>query len=451
MLALSHGLHGIHRSTQQGKHRPGISGAVRLQHGKMLHLGKGHRSGIQHRGVHFQRRNRQFSVHGGTDKPVHPGTECGNVLFFNRKPGRQLMTAEAIQQVGTALQRGEQVEAAVGTAGTLAHALVDMDHKAGAGELFTESGCNNAHHALMPFFTGQHQCAAVLVPQRLNLPHSIGTDSLLHILTLAIQLTQRPGQLFRLRRVGGHQQVCRQIHLAHTAGSIDPGRQYKADLNGCDGFSQQPHFFQKCVDTHKIRVVQRFQTAIDNGAVLSLHQHHIGNGSDGSQCTVAGKERILSALAAQCQNQFQSHAHAGQMPEGIGAVLPMGIHHRHRVGQRLFALVMVGNDHIHTQRIGVVHFLVSGDAAVHGDHQRGTLLPQAQDGLIGKAVAILNAAGNIAQTANTAALEIIHDHHRRGDAIHIVVTEHGNGFPISNGALDPGHRLIHILHQQRRN
>ena len=55
--------------------------------------------------------------------PVHPGPEGVDVLLGDGKARRQLVAAEALQQVGAGLQRGKQVEPAVGPAGTLAHAV----------------------------------------------------------------------------------------------------------------------------------------------------------------------------------------------------------------------------------------------------------------------------------------------------------------------------------------
>lgn len=54
-------------------------------------------------------------------------------------------------------------------------------------------------------------------------------------------------------------------------------------------------------------------------------------------------------------HQFQGHPHPGQILEGIGAVLPVGVHHRHGGGNLLLALVMVGDNHIYAQAAGVGH------------------------------------------------------------------------------------------------
>ena len=125
----------------------------------------------------------------------------------------------------------------------------------------------------------------------------------------------------------------------------------------------------------------------------------------------------------------------------------MGVHHGHGAGKFLLALMVVSDHHIHTQRIGEVHFVVAGNAAVHGDHQGSALIVEALNGVLAEAVAVLDPAGDIAQAAGAAAFQIIQQQHRGGNAVHIVVAEHGDDLPIGDGPLDTGNGLVHILHQ----
>jgi hypothetical protein len=152
-------------------------------------------------------------------------------------------------------------------------------------------------------------------------------------------------------------------------GGVDAGGEHEADLDGGDGLAQQPRFLEQGMDAHKIRVGQGFQPAADDGAVFAVHEHHVGHGADGGQGAVAGEEGILPILAAQGHHQLQRHAHAGQVLEGIGAVGPMGVHHRGGGGQVALALVVVGDDHVQPDGVGVVHLVVAGDAAVHRHHR----------------------------------------------------------------------------------
>ena len=135
------------------------------------------------------------------------------------------------------------------------------------------------------------------------------------------------------------------------------------------------------------------------------------------------------------------------MLEWIGAVRPVGVHHRGGGRQLGLALVVVRHHHVHAQRGGEGHLLVAGDAAVHGDHQRGPLVAQGLDGVAAEAVAVLHPAGDIAQAPGAAAAQVVHQQHRGGDAVHVVVAEHGDGLPLVEGPLDPVHGLAHVPHQ----
>ena len=214
-----------------------------------------------------------------------------------------------------------------------------------------------------------------------------------------------------------------------------------------DGLAQKPRLLQQGVDAHEVRVGQGLQPAEGDGAVLPLHPHHVGDGANGRQGAVPGEQGILPALASQGQHQLQRHTHSRQMLEGIGAVAAVGVHHCQRPRQLLLALMMVGDDHIQPDGGSEVHLLVAGDAAVHGDHQRGALVPQALDGLLGQAIALLDPAGNMPQAADAAAFEIVHQQNRGSDAVHVVVAEHGDGLPLADRPLDAGDGFVHIPHQ----
>ena len=76
-------------------------------------------------------------------------------------------------------------------------------------------------------------------------------------------------------------------------GGVDPGREHKADLDGGDGLAQQSRLLQKGMDAHKVRMGQGGQPAGDDGAVLPLHPHDVGDGADGGQGAVPGKQGVF--------------------------------------------------------------------------------------------------------------------------------------------------------------
>ena len=68
----------------------------------------------------------------------------------------------------------------------------------------------------MPVLAGQHQSAALLAAQLLNLADGVGADGLLHRLPLPVQVAQLLGQFLCPGGIVGLQQVRRQIGGARS-------------------------------------------------------------------------------------------------------------------------------------------------------------------------------------------------------------------------------------------
>ena len=358
------------------------------------------------------------------------------------------MAAEAQQQVGAGLQRGEQIEPAPAAAGALAGTAGQVDHKAGTGVFFRKAGGHDAHHPLVPGVGGQHQGAALLGRGLLDLFHGLGVDLLLHGLALPVQGAQLPGQVLRPVGIGTQQQVRRHVRRAHAPGGVDAGGQDEADLHGGDGFVGQARLMQQGVEADEVRPADGRQAPGHDGAVFAGHLHDVRYCADGGQGAVAGQQGLLPALAPQGQHQLQRHAAAGQVLEGIAAVGPVGVHHGAGRGQLLLALMVVRHHHVHAQGVGVSHLLHAGDAAVHRYQQADPLPVQGQDGVPSQAVAILDAAGDIVHHVAAPGQEIVHQDHRGGDAVHVIVAENGDLFPVGQGAAHPLGGLVHVLHQK---
>ncbi|MPM27984.1 hypothetical protein SDC9_74501 [bioreactor metagenome] len=203
------------------------------------------------------------------------------------------------------------------------------------------------------------------------------------------------------------------------------------------------------MDANEIRSGQRTQPPQNNDPILALHPHHVGHGSNGGQRAVPGEKPLLIAGATQSQHQLQRHAYPGQMLKGIGTVGPVGVHHGHGAGERTLALVVVGDHHVKAYGVCKIHFLRTGDAAVHRHHQGGPLVPEGLDRLAAQPVSVLNAPGNVAQALDAAAFQIVKQQDGGGDAVHVVVTENGDGLVVGHCAADASHRLAHIRHDKR--
>ena len=111
--------------------------------------------------------------------------------------------------------------------------------------------------------------------------------------------------------------------------------------------------------------------------------------------------------------------------------------------------MMVGDDEINAQLFTQLRLIDGGDAAVHGDDQLDALSVELVDGDGIQAVALLQTAGNVAHRVGAVAAEKIRQQAGGGDAVHIVVAEHGDLLPPGHGKSHPAGGLVHIRHQKR--
>ena len=447
MPVLSHALHGLEDRTAQAEHGAAVARAVGLQAGELLHLLERHLGGALHLHVDIQRRHRHIPAHVGADVLVHLFAEGGDVGLLDRKARGELVPAEPDKQIGAGLQRGKEIEAPVAAARALAHAAGEVDHEARTGEFFAQARGHDAHHALVPVLAGEHERIALARRQQLHLFDRAGEDLLLHALPLAVEVAQRARHLLGLRRIVGQQQLRSQLRLLHASGGIDARRQHEADLRGGDGLSGQTRLAQQRVQPDEVAAVNALEAAAHDRAVFPLHAHHVRHRADRGERAVARKDGLLALVEG--EHQLERHAHAGKVLERVGAVRPVRIDHCRGVGQGLLALVMIRNDQIDAQRIGVGGFLHTGDAAVHGDDQRHAGFRERADRLAAQAVALLGAAGDVHDRVRAAGAQIVGQKAGGGDAVHIIIAVYRNLFAVGQRAGDALNGLVHILHQKR--
>ena len=191
---------------------------------------------------------------------------------------------------------------------------------------------------------------------------------------------------------------------------------------------------------------QRFQTSCHEHPVFPLQGHNVRHGAKADHVGVFLQHPFLRA--AQRGGQLEGHAHAGKILMGIAAVRAVGVYHSRCGGKRLLALMMVGNNQVNPQLPAQLRLTDGGDAAVHGDDQLDALVVKLVDGDGVQAVALLQAAGNVAHRVGAVAAEKIRQQAGGGDAVHIVVAEHGDLLPPGHGKSHPAGGLVHIRHQK---
>ena len=183
-----------------------------------------------------------------------------------------------------------------------------------------------------------------------------------------------------------------------------------------------------------------------DGPVFPGEEHHVSHRADGGQVRIFPQEGRAILRPAQGQHQLEGHPHAGQGLEGIGAVGPAGVHHRLRGGERLFALMVIGDDQVHPKPGGMADLLHSGDAAVHRDDEGDALGMERVDGGAAQAVALFHPVGDIGRHPAPPAAEKMGEQAGGSDAVHVIIPVDRYGLSLRQGAGDPGHRPVHIPH-----
>ena len=131
------------------------------------------------------------------------------------------------------------------------------------------------------------------------------------------------------------------------------------------------------------------------------------------------------------------------------AVLPLGIQDRNRLGQGFFRKVMVADDHVYALAGGVCDLVDGLDAAVQGYDEPGAVVRGPVYSLEGDAVTFVVPVRDVeVDLRGEAADERIHQCHG-GCPVNVVIAVYEDFLPRGDGLMQPFHRLVHVLHQER--
>ena len=156
---------------------------------------------------------------------------------------------------------------------------------------------------------------------------------------------------------------------------------------------------------------------------VNLRKEH----ADTAVYLAGGTDDLRLGGAAEGKDQLERDADAGKMLERKAAVRAVRVDHGAGGGQRVLTFVVIGDDEVDAEGGGKGGLLHAGDAAVHGDDERDALLGKRADRIAAEAVALLDAAGNVHEHRRPAGAEIIGQKAGGGDAVHVVIAEHGDG------------------------
>ena len=114
--------------------------------------------------------------------------------------------------------------------------------------------------------------------------------------------------------------------------------------------------------------MQQLHPPLDNQPVLSRQRHNVRNRSDCYQVPILVKHHLI-VRAFECASQLEGYAHSCQILAPAFIVQPVRVDDRNRPGQNIARLMMVGNDHIQTDRNRIVNLLERGHPIIDRHNQ----------------------------------------------------------------------------------
>ncbi len=181
-----------------------------------------------------------------------------------------------------------------------------------------------------------------------------------------------------------------------------------------------------------------------------LHQRdHVRDGADCHEVGVrAQRQRQVDELVAgifqERVRQLEGHADAGEVAAGIRAELGRD---DGAGGQVALELVVVGDDDVHPERLGLGHLCASVDPAVDRDQELDPGGGQLVHRRRRDAVAVAEAVGQPPAHVRAQVAEDADQQERGRDAVGVVVTVHGDGLAALQRLVDAPPRLGHAAHE----
>jgi hypothetical protein len=287
----------------------------------------------------------------------------------------------------------------------------------------------------MPVLRGEHDGptaigSAVSLDGRFGFGVNLGLGQL----AFAIHRVQIEGQLLSLFRILRQQELDPCLRGRQAASGIETGGQSKAHLPRSDILLRNVGDVFQRLHTKFLAAGQLLQAMLDQNTIFPLQGGDIG---DRAQCHevevpaqirgLAGPPRFLTQPSAQSHDQFEGDPHTSQFLGWIATLRLVRIQHSHRIRERRRHLMMIRDDHIHSQASGELDLMVTGDAAIDSDEEAGALIGKLPNRLGIEPIAFPHAMRQIVWDWHANVTEEPTQHRRRSDPIHIVIAVNDDG------------------------
>ena len=181
----------------------------------------------------------------------------------------------------------------------------------------------------------------------------------------------------------------------------------------------------------------------DEGAVLALKEHHVGERAQGGDVDVVEPEVGHPSAAAQLADQLEGNARTRKLTGGA-AWVELGVCHGDALGNEVCRLVVVGDHDVDSTPQKPSDLVGGGDSVVNGDEKAwGALARDALERLAREAVALPKAPGDEGVNVAPQAAKGKGQKAGRRHAVDVEVAKDGDGLALVQGAAHPVRNLPH--------
>ena len=193
---------------------------------------------------------------------------------------------------------------------------------------------------------------------------------LVDVLALLVVLIDMLGLAQCLVNVFLHEQVHAFLTVLHTSGGIDARSNLEDDVAHRDVAAAESTDVDDGFQAHTGILIENLQSVESENAVLINHRYHIGGNAHGAEVQQRNKPGEGNTIVlGKSLHKLEAHTATTELLERIGIVVALGVKNGHCGRHLLVGYMVVADDEVNTQRLGIGNFLDCLDATVKDDHQ----------------------------------------------------------------------------------
>ena len=254
------------------------------------------------------------------------------------------VAAKAGEQIGTRLYGLEQIHAAYASTRAACFVAIDGEQNRRHAVFIHQTRGDNALHALVPAFATNHERTLAMVDFRSRLFGAL-RKVLLNAAAFVVYLIEFGGKALRLFEIVGHQQIERQIGIAHAARCVQARNERKRQPRRGNLLVTRMAHVDKRLNARTRIFVHALQAIGDERAVLVAHGHKVGDGSQGREIGVFAPQMRLSKAGAQSLDDLQRNAHTSQNA-AFAFRVALRVAYHNALRNQIARLVVVGHHQV---------------------------------------------------------------------------------------------------------